>query len=258
MSTRDVGQSLDGRVAVVTGVGGVGLGVGQLLLERGARVAFWDINPESLKSFVEPLRAGHGDDRVTAVEVDARDVAAVDVATTATLKWAGSIDVLALCHGVLRTARILELTEQDWDEVVDTNVKGRFLVSQAIVRTMVAAGRPGVIVDVGSFTGERIAVGRLHYCAGNAVMENLVKAMAVDLGKHGIRVVSISSGPIDTPLLGERARDPERMARFLDHIPLRRLGTPHDVAEAVAFVASDEARYWTGGSLALDGGWMAG
>lgn len=258
MSTREDRKNLAGKVAVVTGAGGVGSAVGALLVRRGARVVFWDFDAEALQSCVDELAAVYGQEQVTGSVVDVRDLAAVRKVASESVAWGGQLDVLAMCHGVLKTARLLELTEQDWDEVVDTNTKGRFLVSQAVAREMIAVGNGGVIVDVGSFTGERIAVGRLHYCAGNAVGEVLTKAMAVDLGKYGIRVVSISSGPIDTPLLGERARDPERMARFLEHIPLRRLGNPNDVAEAVAFVASDEARYWTGGSLALDGGWMAG
>ncbi|HVW42043.1 MAG TPA: SDR family oxidoreductase [Amycolatopsis sp.] len=249
---------LDGKTAVVTGAGGVGSAVGALLAARGAKVVFWDVAAGTLRSCVDGLAAEHGPDRVSGIEVDVRDAAAVRAAAVESAQRLGGITILAMCHGVLRTARLLELTEQDWDDVVDTNTKGRFLVSQAVAREMIAARNGGVIVDVGSFTGERIAVGRLHYCAGNAVGEVLTKAMAVDLGKYGIRAVSINSGPIDTPLLGERARDPERLSRFLDNIPLRRLGQPSDVAEAVAFVACDEARYWTGGAIALDGGWMAG
>lgn len=259
MSAHDYHEEFDGKVAVVTGAGGVGSAVGELLIQRGARVAFWDIDQDAVRGCAARLSAQYGQKRVCGLTVDVRDHAAVQAAAGESAQWGdGRIDVLAMCHGVLKTARLLELTERDWDEVVNTNAKGRFLASQAVARLMIASGSGGVIVDVGSFTGERIAVGRLHYCAGNAVGEALTRAMAVDLGKYGIRVVSVSSGPIDTPLLGDRARDPQRMARFLEHIPLGRLGMPGDVAEAVAFVASDEARYWTGGSVALDGGWMAG
>jgi NAD(P)-dependent dehydrogenase (short-subunit alcohol dehydrogenase family) len=259
MSARNDSDKLDGKVAVVTGAGGVGSAVGALLIERGARVAFWDIDPDAVRGCAARLGSQYGDKRVCGLAVDVRDRAAVHDAASESADWGGGqIDVLAMCHGVLKTARLLELTEQDWDEVVDTNAKGRFLASQAVARHMIRSGNGGVIIDVGSFTGERIAVGRLHYCAGNAVGDALTRAMAVDLGKYGIRVVSVSSGPIDTPLLGERARDPERLTRFLEHIPLGRLGVPGDVAETVAFLASDEARYWTGGSIALDGGWTAG
>ena len=248
--------SLSGRVAVVTGAGGVGSAVASTLAARGAEVSVWDIDQAAAQTCAQAIVDQGGSAHVEVVDV--RDQSGLDQAAKSVVAQLGGIDVLALCHGVLRTARLLELTEADWDEVVDTNTKGRFLASQVVTRQMIAGGRGGVIVDVGSFTGERIAVGRLHYCAGNAVGESLVRAMAVDLGKYGIRVMSISSGPIDTPLLGDRARDPERMARFLENIPLRRLGEPSDIAEAVAFMVSDDARYWTGGSLAVDGGWMAG
>jgi NAD(P)-dependent dehydrogenase (short-subunit alcohol dehydrogenase family) len=252
------GPSLAGKVAVVTGAGGVGSGVAELLVARGADVIVWDRDAEALNECVKTIAAEYGTDRIRGYEVELRDAAAVRAAAKDAVSGGGRVDILALCHGILRTARILELTEDDWDEVVDTNAKGRFLASQAIAREMISAGNGGVIVDVGSFTGERVVPGRLHYCAANAVGENLVAAMAVDLGKYGIRVVSISSGPIDTPLLGERARDPQRMERFLENIPLRRLGQPSDIAEAVAFIASDDAKYWSGGSVAVDGGWMAG
>ena len=251
-------QKLDGLVAIVTGAGGVGSEVARALAARGAAVQVWDLDGAAAGTCTNDLQAEFGADRASGVELDVRDASAVRAAAAAATERFGRIDLLAMCHGILRTARLLELTEQDWDDVVDTNAKGRFLVSQAVSREMIKAKNGGVIVDVGSFTGDRIAVGRLHYCAGNAVGEILNKAMAVDLGKHGIRVVTVSSGPIDTPLLGDRARDPERMARFLENIPLRRLGQPRDVAEAVAFIAGDDARYWTGNSLALDGGWMAG
>jgi len=258
MLKREDVKNLTGKVAVVTGAGGVGSVVGARLLSKGAKVIFWDIDAQALKACVDQLTGQYGAESVSGIAVDVRESQLVKKAASDSVAKFGSVDILALCHGVLKTARILELTEEDWDEVIDTNTKGRFLVSQAIAREMISAKSGGVIIDVGSFTGERVVVGRLHYCSGNAVGETLVKAMAVDLGKYGIRVVTISSGPIDTPLLGERARDPERMSRFLENIPLRRLGQPDDVANAVAFIASDEARYWTGGSLALDGGWMAG
>lgn len=258
MSTPEGHTNLSGRVAVVTGAGGVGSAVAALLADRGATVVVWDNDHRALDTCVARLVAEHGEGSARGQLVDVRDADAVRAAAEEVSGTSGRLDVLAMCHGILRTARLLELSEDDWDSVVDTNSKGRFLVAQAVARQMIGHKNGGVIVDVGSFTGERIAPGRLHYCSANAVSEVLMKAMAVDLGKYGIRVVSISSGPIDTPLLGERARDPERMARFLEHIPLGRLGQPGDIAEAVAFIASDEARYWTGGTLALDGGWMAG
>jgi NAD(P)-dependent dehydrogenase (short-subunit alcohol dehydrogenase family) len=249
-------DSLKDKVALVTGAGGVGSAVASHLCAQGAHVAVVDIEPEAAQKCAQDMESAGGVS--LPLVADLRDADAVKRAVDETVEKLGSIQILALAHGILRTARILELTPEDWDLVIETNVKGRFLTAQAVARNMIAAGQGGVIVDVGSFTGERPTVGRLHYCSGNAVMDTLVKAMAVDLGKYGIRVVSISSGPIDTPLLGDRARDPARMARFLENIPLRRLGRPEDIAQAVAFLASDEARYWTGASVAVDGGWMAG
>ena len=249
-------SDLRGRVALVTGAGGVGTAVARKLAAQGAAVHVWDIDSDAASACAKQIVAEGG--RAYPATVDVRDRQAVQRAADEIVAQHDRLDVLVLSHGVLRTARILDLSEEDWDLVVDSNSKGRFLVAQVVAQHMKSKELGGVIVDVGSFTGDRVVVGRLHYCASNAVAEVLVKAMAVDLGKYGIRVVSINSGPIDTPLLGDRARDPERMARFLENIPLRRLGEPEDVSEAVSFIVSDEARYWTGGSLALDGGWMAG
>jgi glucose 1-dehydrogenase len=249
-------KTLAGKVAIVTGAGGVGTAIAGLLAERGAKVAVVDIDAAAANNCASKIEESGGE--ALAVVADLRDAAASRAAVSQAAETFAAIDILALAHGLLKTARILELSEDDWDLVLDSNVKGRFLVSQAVARNMIDAKRPGVIIDVGSFTGERPTVGRLHYCAGNAVADTLVRAMAVDLGRYGIRAVSISSGPIATPLLGDRLSNPERLARFLENIPLKRMGRPEDIAEAVAFIASPEARYWSGATVSVDGGWMAG
>jgi 3-oxoacyl-[acyl-carrier protein] reductase len=256
VGTLSADRPLEGRVAVVTGAGGAGTAVAAKLAADGAAVAVIDIDEAAAQNCADLVKAAGGE--AVPIVADLRHSAEVNAAVATAQERLGPPRILALCHGVLKTARILKLSEDDWDAVFDANAKGRFLASQAVARQMIAAGNGGVIVDIGSFTGERITVGRLHYCAGNAVGEALVRAMAVDLGKYGIRVVSISSGPIRTALIGGRADDPARMARFLENIPLRRLAEPSDLAESVAFLASDDARYWTGGSVAVDGGWMAG
>jgi NAD(P)-dependent dehydrogenase (short-subunit alcohol dehydrogenase family) len=242
-------------VALVSGAaGGIGRAVVEQLVASGARVGCIDIDAEGLNACVQAV----GTDAAIALPGDVSKRSDVERATQELMDWAGRIDVLVHAAGILRTVRLLKMSEGDWDEVFATNVTGRFMLSQTVARRMIEAGRGGVIIDVGSLTTERVTVGRLPYCAGNEVSEVLHKAMAVDLGKYGIRVVTLSTGPIRTAMLGGRADEPERLARFLEHIPLRRLGEPSDVAAAVCFLVGDDATYITGSTFHLDGGWLAG
>lgn len=244
-----------GRTAIVTGAAG---GVGSTILRRLARegivVGAIDIAEESLRQTV--YEAGLPD--WCALVGDIRVRSDMERAVEGFAEQAGGVDLVVHAAGILRTVRVLEMTDEQWDEVFETNVTGRFIVSQIAVDDMIRRAVKGVVVDVGSFTGERVSPGRLHYCAGNAVAEVLCKAMAVDLGKYGIRVVNLRSGPTRTPMLAGRADDPERLARFLEHIPLGRLAEPDDIADAVIFMADDESSYITGSVLDIDGGWLAG
>jgi NAD(P)-dependent dehydrogenase (short-subunit alcohol dehydrogenase family) len=244
-----------GSSAIVTGAaGGVGSAIVRRLAKEGVTVGGIDIAEDELHKTVEAA----GLPPWCAVVGDIRERSAMETCIREFRDRAGSVDIVVHAAGILRTARVLEMTEEQWDEVFDTNVSGRFIVSQVAVSIMINDGTPGVVVDVGSFTGERVAPGRLHYCAGNAVSEVLCRAMAVDLGKYGIRVVNLRSGPTRTPMLAGRAEDPARLERFLENIPLRRLAEPEDIAEAVLFLADGNSGYITGTVLNIDGGWLAG
>jgi NAD(P)-dependent dehydrogenase (short-subunit alcohol dehydrogenase family) len=253
MSTPEVNGSR--RVALITGGGGgIGRVVARVLADDGVAVALLDIDEEAAAEAVAELGAAKG----LAVRGDVRIADEVRRAVDEVVTTLGRIDILVHSAGILKTARLLQLPEEDWDEVYDTNTKGRFLVSKAVAGHMIDRGGGGVMIDVGSITADRVAPGRLHYCVSSAASEALMQAMAVDLGRHGIRVVTISSGPVETQMLGGRADDPDRLARFIEQIPARRIGQPSDVASAVRFLASPDARYVTGSVLRLDGGWHAG
>jgi 3-oxoacyl-[acyl-carrier protein] reductase len=170
----------------------------------------------------------------------------------------GAVDVVVHAAGTLRTARLMKLDEREWDDVFDANAKGRFVVSRTAARMMSADGRGGAIIDVGSITAERVTPGRLHYCVANAVSSALMDALAAELSPQRIRVFSIESGPVATKMIGYRASDPERLARFLQFIPIGRLGEPSDIADAVSFLATEETVGISGTRFHLDGGWTAG
>jgi NAD(P)-dependent dehydrogenase (short-subunit alcohol dehydrogenase family) len=253
MSEREL--SLRDRVALVTGGGGdIGRAVAKMLADEGASVAVLDWDDEAARAAIDALGPGNS----ITVNADVRDREGVQRAIDFVVEQLGRIDIVVHSAGILKTARLLKLSEEDWDEVFDTNTKGRFLVSSAVARHMIGRGGGGVIVDIGSITAERVAPGRLHYCVSNGTSEALMRAMAVDLGPHGIRVVTVSTGPVETRMLGGRADDPERLARFIEHIPIGRIAQPEDIADAIRYLVKDGARYVTGSVLRLDGGWMAG
>jgi NAD(P)-dependent dehydrogenase (short-subunit alcohol dehydrogenase family) len=244
-----------GRSAIVTGAaGGVGSTIVRRLAAEGVTVGGIDIAGGPLQETIDSA----GLPAWCALTGDIRDRPTMDAYIGAFDERAGGIDLVVHAAGILQTCRVLDMTEEQWDEVFENNVTGRFIVSQIAVARMIEHGTPGVVVDVGSFTGERVTPGRLHYCCGNAVAETLCRAMAVDLGKYGIRVVNLRSGPTRTPMLAGRADDPDRLARFLENIPLRRLAEPDDIADAVLFLADEESGYITGSVLNIDGGWLAG
>lgn len=247
-------SSSERRVILVTGGGGgIGRAVAKQFSADGAAIGVLDIDEDAARATVASLESEAG----IAVRADVRNRDEVQAAVSSVVDRFGGVDVLVHSAGVLKTARLLQLPESDWDEVFDTNAKGRFLTSQAVARDMIRHGRGGVIIDIGSITTERVAPGRLHYCVANATTDALMRAMAVDLGKHGVRVVTVSTGPVETRMLGGRADDPDRLARFTQMIPLGRIAQPEDVARAVRFLASDSARYVTGSVVHLDGGWTA-
>jgi NAD(P)-dependent dehydrogenase (short-subunit alcohol dehydrogenase family) len=241
-------------VTLVTGAGGgIGSAISTTLAEAGHRVVVADLDASAAKGVVAALTESGA--RALAVSMDVRQSASVESGFQQAIGEFGRIDNLVTSAGILRTARFQELTLTDWNDVIDTNVKGRFLASQAMARHLISRGSGGSIVHLSSFTATRIAPGRMHYTTSSACIDMLTLAMTIDLGKYGIRVNTVSTGPVDTPMLGWRAQDPARLEKFLERIPLHRLGQPEDVAAAVRFLLSDKATYIDGATLTLDGGW---
>ena len=248
---------LEGRTAIVTGAGsGNGRGIALRLAEEGARVVAADTDLPSARETAELVSRAGGEAVAAHTDVTRREQA-LAVVETAQARF-GGVDVLVNNAGVETLAPVLELEESEWDRVLDTNLKGAFLCAQAAARAMVAAGTRGAIVNVASVNAKIALEGQAHYTSSKGGLIMLTKAMARDLAPHRIRVNAVGPGVIATKMSERSLADPERRAMLLSKVPLGRVGQPRDVANAVLFLASDEADYVTGTTLYVDGGWLAG
>jgi 2,3-dihydro-2,3-dihydroxybenzoate dehydrogenase len=251
---------MDGTVALVTGAAqGIGAAVAGALAAEGALVAAVDRNTDGVSRLAKELtEQGHD---VRGYTADVRDTGAVDAVVEAVEAELGPIGVLVNVAGVLRTGPVTELTDGDWHAVFDVNSAGVFRCCRAVARRMVPR-RAGVIVTVGS---NAAGVPRVHmaaYAASKAATTQFMRCLGLELARHGIRCNVVAPGSTDTPmqrsLWTPRAGAAAVVAGCLEQhrigIPLGRIGQPHDIADAVVFLASDRARHVTMQVLTVDGG----
>jgi NAD(P)-dependent dehydrogenase (short-subunit alcohol dehydrogenase family) len=251
---------LAGKVAIVTGAGmGLGEAIARRLAEEGAHLACVDVRPGPNDAVVDAIRSAGGE----AISLEADVAAAADTrrVADATVERFGRIDVLVNNAGVLPSREtVLDTTEADWDETLRVNVKGVFLMSKAVLPAMIAQGG-GAVVNLSSITGVVGLPVRPAYSASKGAVAILTKQMAVDFGRHGVRVNALSPSFVITSInraMFDRMRaEGAPWERLLDQHLLRRLGEPRDVADAALFLASDEARWITGVVLPVDGGYTA-
>lgn len=245
-------RGLEGKGVLVAGASrGIGEAAARRFLEEGCRVFLCARGVAGVEQAVAELRA-LGEVHGTACDVS--DPEAVERLVEEAERALGGIDVLANNAGVAWQEPFLDITLEHWDQVLDINLRGMFLVAQAVARRMVARGQGGAIVNMSSTNAFEGEAGYAHYNASKGAITMLTRTMATELGQHGIRVNALCPGKIFTPLQGE-AEDPEYTARYeREKIPLGRSGTVEEVAAAYAFLASDEATFITGEMLVIDGG----
>ncbi len=243
------------KVLLVTGgARGLGLAVARRFYEEGARIIRVDLNEDNLAGTWASFPAA--DDRLHDIVADVRNPREIQEAVTQAVDHFGQIDILANIAGVAVLESFLDTTQEQLDHILNVNLRGLFLVAQAVARHMVPRGS-GVIINMASKNGLRAEVGYSAYNASKGGVVLLTQTMAVELAEHGIRVNCVCPGYIVTPMAHEL--DPPEFMKFYAKrcIPMNRLGSPEDVSGVFAFLASNDASFITGQAIVCDGGQIA-
>ena len=249
-------MSLSGKNAVVTGgASGIGRGICLRLAREGANVAILDLNLAGAEKVAAEVTAlGR---KAVACQVDVVNRAQVDAAIEGVRQQLGPVHILVNDAGIGKFVLLAEMSEEAWDEMIAIHLKGTFNCTKAVVQDMVNA-KWGRIMSISSTAGLGGAAGLVHYSAAKAGIVGFTKALAQELGPIGITVNAIAPGLIDTPILRVDGAITQRMQRFIDmtvkHSPVRRAGVPDDIAAACAYLASEEASFFTGQVMSPNGG----
>ncbi|MES2683949.1 MAG: 3-oxoacyl-ACP reductase FabG [Pseudomonadota bacterium] len=241
-------MNLEGQIALVTGASrGIGRAIAMALAEAGAKVVGTATSEAGAAAISEALAAKGGQGRV----LNVRDAAASEALIDSIGKEVGPISILVNNAGVTRDNLLMRMKDEDWSEVIDTDLSSVFRLSKAVIRGMMKA-RYGRIISVGSVVGTMGNAGQANYCAAKAGLIGFSKSLAKEIGSRGITVNVVAPGFIDTDMtqaLPEAAR-----TALLSQVPASRLGAPEDIAHAVLFLASKQAGYITGETLHVNGG----
>jgi NAD(P)-dependent dehydrogenase (short-subunit alcohol dehydrogenase family) len=243
---------LDGKRALVTGAGrGIGLAAAAALAAAGAHVTLAARTADEIEAAADAIRRnGHA---AEALPLDVNDLSAVSRAVEA----ADPFDIFVNNAGTNRPKPFVEVPVEDFDAVMNLNVRSAFFAAQAVVRRLLAARKPGSIINVSSQMGHVGGANRSIYCTSKFALEGLTKAMAVELGPHGIRVNTLCPTFIETPMTRPFFENETFRASVLSKIKLGRIGQVEDLTGAIVFLASDASSLMTGSALLVDGGWTA-
>ena len=245
---------LTGRVALVTGASqGLGRGFALTLAGRGAKVMLAARRLDRLEAVRSEIAASGG--TAACVALDLTDPAAIEAAAEAAEAALGPVDVLVNNAGIAVNKAVMDQSVADWDAVAGTNLRGPFLMSQAVARRMIARGQGGSIVNVASVLGLGVIGQLAPYAAAKAGLIQLTKAMALELARHAIRVNAIAPGYVETEM-NSAFFHTEPGQKLIRAIPQRRLGHDGDLAGALLLLASDASAYMTGSVLVVDGGFL--
>jgi len=242
------------RIAFVTGASqGLGAETAVALARDGCDVAVSSRRIEKLSDTLDRIAATGR--RGTPVQLDVRSMQSMETAMADVIAAFGRADVLVNNAGVTLRKPALEVTREEWDELMGVNLKGTFFMSQLMARDLVAGGRPGCIISIASTHGVLGFQQRTTYGISKAGIIHMTKMLAYEWAGHGIRVNAVAPGTVETPSRAEYfSAHPEARRAMIDRIPVRRFGAPEEIAGAVRYLASPEAAYVTGQTLVLDGG----
>jgi glucose 1-dehydrogenase len=257
-------MTLAGKVALVTGSSqGIGQGIVLALAEAGADVVInYRSNPEGAEDTLEKVtaiggkcylarcRPAHGH----IVQADLGSVAMVRELIAESIGHFGKLDILVNNAGIEKHAPFWEVTEADYDAVLNVNLKGVFFATQTFVQHLLETKRPGKIINISSVHEDLPFPNFTAYCISKGGLKMLTRNLAIELGRSGITINNVAPGAIETPINTKLLNDPEKLGALLNHIPLGRLGQPQDVAALVTFLASAAADYITGSTFVVDGG----
>jgi glucose 1-dehydrogenase len=245
---------LDGRTAVITGSGsGIGQAIAERLAMEGANCVIDYIDhAEEANQTLDKIRAAGG--KAVLAQADVSVVADCTRLIESAWNELGSCDILVNNAGIEKSGNFADVTEADYDAVLGVNLKGAFFLTQAFVRKLLIAKKPGRVINISSVHEDMVFPHFSTYCASKGAMRMLMRDLAVELGPAGITVNNIAPGAINTPINKSLLADKPKLDALLANIPLGRLGEPGEVAGVVAFLASDDGAYVTGSTYFIDGG----
>lgn len=248
-------MNLKNKVAIVTGSRrGIGKAIVLALAKAGANVVVSDINIDDCNKVVEEIKA-IGKEGL-AVKADISDPEEVKEMVKSTVKRFGKVDILVNNAGIYMQKSLKDVSEQDFDRILDINLKGVFLCSKAVVPEMIKQGK-GKIINITSIAGQVGFADSSAYCASKGAIINITRELALELAQYKINVNAIGPGVIETAMTNDLLKDKATKETLLANIPLNRIGKPEDIANAALFLASDKTDYITGITLFVDGGWLA-
>ena len=248
-------RSLKDKVVLITGAStGIGRAIAIEMARQGANVVVNYIGkPDAAQEVVREIENDHG--AALAIEADVSNSDQVGHMISQTISQLGRVDVLVNNAGIEKESPFLDKPESEFDAVIEVNLKGPFLCTQAAARDM-AKRKKGTIINISSVHEDLPFPGYSAYCAAKGGLRMLCRDLALELAPHGINVINVAPGAIDTPINKRTLADPEKKLALKREIPLGRVGEPQEVAKLVCYLASDDAAYITGTTVVIDGGLM--
>lgn len=246
---------LYGKTAIITGAGsGIGRAIAIRFGKEGCNLGLVDINQKGLQETEEIVSEMDVSCLSYSNDITQRDQ--VEYLVNHFFSENNQCNILVNCVGIFSGNPYEAITDCDWEKIIKINLTSFFITSQVVIKRWLRDGAEGVIINIGSVSGERSNPGAVSYCVTKAGVASLSRGIALEYGDRGIRAVTLAPGFIETPLTRPQMDDPAILAKWEDHIAMRRLGNPEEIANAALFLASDEASYITGHTYFVDGGYL--